>query len=337
MDGVNVDAEIKVFKAFLYLFIVIVFGTFGLNYWEGFSFQKSLWVVIQTITTVGFGDSIPLTHGGRVFTMLLMLLGVGIGLYSVGVIVSGTVEGHLINLMGRKKMEKRISQLNNHIIVCGAGRVGQHVIHRLQKEKASFIVVDKDEEKLAEMTNENILVVVGDATMDEVLIKAGIQKAWGLVTALPIDPDNVYVTLTAKGLNPDLQVVARADRLESEHKLKRAGADKVISPSVISGRRMAISILKPTSVDYVETLMHNQDLEIEIEEVTISDKSELIGKQLKNSNIREKTGVMVIAIKRQNEIISNPSSREEIHLHDLLIVLGTREQLKVLERLATGR
>lgn len=232
-------------------------------------------------------------------------------------------------------MEKKISNLKDHIILCGAGRVGHHVISRLTTEKVPFVVIDKNEEIIERLKQEGILVINDDATKDEVLHKAGINKAKGLITALHGDADNVFVTLTSKQLNPDAKVVARADLAESKPKLLRAGADKVISPSVIGGRRMAISILKPVSVEFVETLIHKNDIEFELEEIITSDNSPLVGKTLKESKIKQYTGSMVIAIKRNEDIITNPDADNVIEKGDLLIAIGTRPQLAKLEKLAS--
>lgn len=219
----------------------------------------------------------------------------------------------------------------------GQGRVGQHVITRLGLEKEPFVVIDRNEDITKELIEDGLLVLNDDATKDEVLLSAGIKRAKGLITALPSDADNVFVSLTAKELNPNIRVVARGEIAESKSKLLRAGADKVISPSVIGGRRLAIAILKPVSVEYVETLIHKQDVEFEIEEIITSDNSVLIGKTLKESMIKQQTGTMIVAIKRKEDIISNPAAEETILSGDLLIAIGTRPQLAKLEQMASTK
>jgi voltage-gated potassium channel len=231
-------------------------------------------------------------------------------------------------------MNKRIAQLRDHIVVCGAGRVGWQVIQRLHREGAPFIVIDQDEELVKKLLEEGYLAVHGDATLDEILLKVQIAHARGLITALPEDALNVFVTLTAKGLNPNIQVVARMDKLESEKKLRHSGADKIISPAILGGWRMAMSILKPTSVEYIETLLHDYNIEIDIEEFRINPDSCLVGKTLSQSGIKEQTGAIVIAIARDKELISNPEALEVILSDDLLIVLGKKEQLLQLEKVA---
>lgn len=326
----------KLLIAVIILLVVIIFGISGFIYFEKFSFFDALWTTITTLTTVGYMLKYPVTLSGKIHALLLMVIGVTAAAYAFGTILGIVVEGQLSNVMGRNKMRKQLEALHDHIIICGAGRVGRHVVNRLIRESVPFVVIDRNEKTVNDLLKQNIIALIGDATKDEFLINAQIDKAKGLVSALPTDAENVFVTLTCKGINPKIKVVARSDSFETEDKLLRAGADKVISPSVIGGRRMAISILKPFSVEFVETLIHNQNFEIEIEEITVSFNSELINKNLRDSQIKQKTGAMVVAIKRGHDFISNPSAETVINVSDLLIVLGTREQLDRLEILATG-
>lgn len=327
----------KIILIFGLVICVIIFGVSGYMFLEGKTFMEAIWMTMQTVTTVGYGDVIPLTTQGKIFTMFLITGGVGTFAYSIGNLIGLIVEGHLLDVMGRKKMLKRLSQMNNHIIICGAGRVGEQIIETLTKENVPFVAIDENEEIVNDLVKKGILAISGDATLDETLHLAGIERAKGLVASLPGDAENVFITLTSKGLNPNIHVVSRSYRLESEQKLKRAGADKVISPSVIGGRKMAISILKPASVEFVDTLMHKKNIEIEMEEILVGPNSSLVNQSLRNSNIRSNIGVNVIAIMRNDEVISNPPSEEIILLDDLLIAIGTREQLAKLESLCTGR
>ncbi len=266
---------------------VTCLGTIGFMYLEGLTFFNAVYFTVATMTTVGFGDITPLTAGGKILSMVIMIVGVGIALYFASTIVAVAIEGDLADIFGRRKMYKKLEALSNHIIICGAGRVGYQVIDRLQKEDVQFVVIEQDEAIVEGLRDQGILAMAGDATQDSLLVSVGIGRARGLISALPEDAQNVFVTLTSKGLNPDLPVVARMDRMDSESKLRRAGADKVISPAILGGRRMAISILKPASVDYVETLMHDKE-EIEIEEIKISVASKLVNKSLSDSGIKEK-------------------------------------------------
>jgi len=319
---------------FLALFSIIYFGTIALTFAEEFSFWEALYLTVQTVTTVGFGDIVVSTAWGHVIIFVLMIGGVGLMLYSLGLVVAFVIEGQLANVYGRRKMKKKIGQLKNHIIVCGAGRVGWQVVQRLHREGAPYVIIDQDEELISKLLEDGFMAVHGDATLDEVLVNVQIEQAKGLITTLPEDALNVFVTLTAKGLNPDIKVVARMDKLESEKKLRHAGADKIISPAILGGWRMAMSILKPTSMEFIETLLHDYNIEIDIEEFRIDQDSSLAGKTLGLSGVKEKTGAIVIAIARGKDLISNPEAEEVILSGDLLIVLGKKEQLQRLEHLA---
>ncbi len=327
----------RIILTFLLLVSTICFGSLALTLVEPLSIGQALFLTIETITTVGYGDVQVHSTWGRFILVVLMLGGVGIMLYFAGLIMAFIIEGQLADVYGRRKMNKKIAQLRDHIIVCGAGRVGQQVLLRLRKEGAPCVIVDQNEVLIKKLQEGGFLALQGDATQDEILINVQIEHAKGLITALPEDARNVFVTLTAKGLNPNIHVVSRMDKLESEKKLRHAGADKVISPAILGGWRMAMSILKPVSVEYIETLFHDHNIEMEIEEFKIDINSCLVGRPLGSSGIKEQTGAIVIAIVRNNKVISNPVAHEVILDGDLLIVFGKREQLQLLEQVAASR
>lgn len=322
--------------AFLALLLTLIIGTSGLILTEHFSIEQAFYLTVQTITTVGYGDIEVHTKAGHRLLLFLMMVGVAVMLYFAGLMMAFFVEGQLAGVYGRRKMKKKIEQLKNHIIVCGAGRVGRQVLNRLRKEGVGFVVIEQQEDLVTELIEEGFLVIRSDATQDETLKKAGIEKAQGLITALPQDSLNVFVTLTAKGLNPEIKVVARMDKLESEKKLLRAGADKVISPSVLGGWRMAMSIIKPISMAYLDTVINDHNIEMEMVELKVDDGSCLVGKTLSTSGIKQQTGAIVLAILRNDQVISNPGAEEVICQGDLLIVLGLREQLQRLEKVAAN-
>jgi K+ transport systems, NAD-binding component len=322
--------------AFLALIITLILGTSGLMLTEHFSMAQAFYLTVQTITTVGYGDIEVHTEAGHKFLVLLMMVGVAVMLYFAGLMMAFLIEGQLAGVYGRRKMNKKIEQLKDHIIVCGAGRVGRQVLNGLRKEEVDFVVIEQQEDLITELIEDGFLVINSDATQDETLKKAGIEKAKGLITALPEDSSNVFVTLTAKGLNPDIQVVARMDKLESEKKLLRAGADKVISPAVLGGWRMAMSILKPISMEYLDTVIHDHNIAMEMVELRVDQGSCLVGKTLSRSGIKQQTGAIVLAILRDDQVISNPDAEEMIGQGDLLIVLGLREQLRCLEEVAAN-
>ncbi len=309
-------------------------GVLGTILTERLSLLDALWFVIVSLTTTGYGDIVPVTPAGRFFVMLLLLSGVGFLLYAFGTGVALLVEGKLGEVMEWRGMKRRIGQLKNHIVVCGAGRVGQQVVRRLHQEGIPFVVVEKDAQAARRLREEGFLVVEGDATLEETLREAGVPSARGLVAALPSDADNVFIVLTGKELNPRLVIVARANKEGSEGKLRRAGADRVVAPEAIGGRRMAASILKPATVEFVDTVMHSHGAPIEIEEITVSPGSQLANKTLRQAQVKDQTGAMIIAIMRAGELIAPPGADELIRENDLLIAIGTQEQLGQLEKLA---
>ena len=327
--------EKRIMLAFLALIVTLVVGIVGIILTEHLSLAQAIYLTVQTVTTVGYGDIEVKTTAGHVFLVFLMLSGVAVMLYFAGLMMAFLIEGQLAGLYGRRKMNKKIAQLQNHIIVCGAGRVGRQILYRLRKEGAKCVVIELQEDLANQFIKEGFLVIQSDATLDETLKTARIDQAKGLITALPEDSLNVFVTLTAKELNPAIQVVARMDQLETEKKLLRAGADKVISPATLGAWRMAMSILKPISVEYIETVIHDHDIDMNMEELRINQDSPLVGKTLASSCIKQQTGAMVMAILRDKQVISNPNADEVIMQGDLLIVFGLSEQLQRLEEVAS--
>ena len=319
--------------AIVTLFLLILLGAWGFMQIEGLSPLHALYLTIVTMTTTGYGDIVPITEQGRIFVVFLLIVGVGIIAYASASMAEIILEGHLAQYWGKRNMKRDVQKLDRHFIVCGAGRVGENVIRRLIAEKKPYVAIEKDENICRRLWEKEILVLQGDATQDEVLKEAGIERAAGLISALPNDSDNVYVTLTAKTINPRLRVVARVERPEAESKLKMAGADRVICPATLGGYRMATSMLKPASVDFVETVLHRLNLEIVLEEIEVSPQSPLVDRQIRSSLIRSTSGVTIVGIVRGNEFIMNPGGDEYIRANDILIVLGKREQFEQIERL----
>jgi voltage-gated potassium channel len=314
--------------------LIIIVGVVGIRFFEGYSLLNALWYIIESLTTVGYGDYVPVTAGGKIFMMVMLLVGIGYMLYVLSNGIAMIVEGRVSDIFGRHNMERRIAKLENHILICGAGRVGSEVIHHLKQDQVPFVVIEKDQGIIQELKGQDLLIMEGDATNDEVLIGAGIHKARGIIAALPSDADNVFISLTAKELNPGIIVVARANRRDSESKLLRAGADRVVAPEALGGRRMAISILRPATVQFVDTIMTRQGNDIEIEEISVPDNSSVCCQTMRQAAIKDRTGATVIAIVRQGEIYGVPGDDEFIKPGDVLISIGLREQLVKLEKLA---
>lgn len=324
-------------KISLILFFSIqIIGIIGFMWLEHLSLLDSIYLTITTVSTVGYGDLVPLTKVGRIFDIGLIIIGVGTAYYTFALIVSMAIEGQLKDLLGRRGMNRKIASLKNHIIVCGSGKVGINAIEQLELEDESFVVIDSNYESYESLVEKKILAVHGDATLDEVLLAAGVLKARGVITALPHDAENVYVALTAKSLNPQIIIVARADRSEAEEKLKRAGADTVIFPSVMGGRQLVTAMIKPDISHLMENVFYNQELHLDIHQITVGPNSSFVGKSLAENPIRERYRALVVAIKRGEQLITTPGAKEVIVAGDILIVIGERDLLSELNSLALG-
>lgn len=317
-------------------FVVLIAGIIGFMVFEDLVFVDAAYMAVVTIATVGYGDIVPQTQAGKLFTCLFIIVGVGTAYYTFMLVISMSVEGRLKDFLGRKDMDRRIASLKNHIIVCGAGKVGSNIIERLQHEGQDFVVVEKEQLLYEQLCEQKVLVVHGDATLDEVLLSVGVKQAKGLITALSHDADNVYVTLTGKSLNPEIAIVARADRKEAEGKLRIAGATTVIFPSVMGGRQMVSAMTRPVIMDFVENLFYNQELHMDIAEITVKKASTLVGKSVLDSDIKKRFDCIVVAIKRGDNLMTNPKESERIYSEDILIVLGQRATLSKLNEWAAA-
>jgi voltage-gated potassium channel len=326
----------RIIIAVILLCVVVIIGTVGYIVIQKWNLLDSLYMTIITIGTVGFHEVRDLSFSGRIFTIGLIIFGIGIGSYTLANLSAFIIEGHIQNIFRGRKMEKQISQIADHIIVCGYGNTGVETVDELVKSKKSFVVIENDLHKVEELNRDGFLVLHGDATDDEVLERAGVNRADGLIASLSNDADNVYIVLTAKGMNPKLRIVARAIDQLSCKKLIRAGADKVVSPYSIAGRRMARLLLNPGIVDFLEVMIQSEELELKIEEVKLHKNSRLENKLLKESNIKAETdGASVIGInKKGKKIIVNPPGNTVLEDEDILFVLGNDSQIDKLKRLA---
>lgn len=322
--------------AFVALVTLMAGGIIAYMTLEGWSFLDSLWMAVVSITTVGYGDMVPATHGGRIITMFLIVSGVGLYTYVLSDVLLAFVEGQLLNAWGEKHMIRQIKKLRSHIIICGAGRVGSQVINQLKHEKSDFVVVERNPKREGYLHNEGVLYIIGDATEDKVLINAGIEKARSVITTLPEDAENLFITITSKDLNPKVRVVARVNRPEGAQRMRRGGADIVVAPSLIAGNRMALSAVKPASVAFVQTLIEKNDVSFELEELEVSSGSPLAGVQLKESRLRENFNTHVLAIQRNGNVIVNPSPGEVLFPGDVLILFGPGDNLERLEKILAG-
>ena len=315
------------------LTVVVVVGVVGFMLITGMGLVDALFMTITTISTVGFREVVPLGPGGQLFTIALIVSGVGIVFYSATLVARDLIEGELRRGFGRRKMERQIARMSGHVIVCGLGRIGRSVCRELAAKPAPFVVVDRDPEALRLAESEGYLNLDGDASEDDVLRAAGIERAQGLVAALSKDADNVYVVLTAREINPQLTIVARAEDERSERKLLHAGASRVVLPYAISGHRMAHALLRPAVLDVIDLATHYRSLELQIEEVPVTADTFCAGSTLQESGLREQLGLIVIAIKKPNDTMQfNPTADTRIDIGDRLVLMGPVDNLREIER-----
>jgi voltage-gated potassium channel len=310
---------------------VVVAGTVGYLI-LGFTLLEAIYQTVTTVTTVGFREVRPLSDAGIVFTIVLILLGVGTALYALGVLIQTLVEGDLHDVFGRRRMERRISELTEPVIVCGWGRVGRAIAKEIADAGATLVVVDRD---AARLETSPYPTVLGDATDDDVLRRAGLDRARALVAALDSDAGNLFVTVSARALRPDVFIVARVRVEESVEKLRRAGADRVVNPQSIGGARMAAFVLQPHVTEFLDVVMHDRDIEFRLEEVTVDARSPIVGRTLREARIREQTGALVLALREGSGAFStNPSPDSKLDGGQVLIAIGTPTELTALTDLA---
>ena len=324
----------KVVLSLLILSIVIGVGSLGYVLIEGWSPFDALYMTIITIATVGYREVYDLSHAGKVFTIFLIIFGTGTIAYALGSMFQFMVEGQLRTLLGRKKLQKQISNLKGHYIICGYGRIGRRISREFAAKPLPFIVVEQQPERCRRLEAEGYLYVEGDATSDALLEQAGIRRAKGLITVVTSDSANVFITLTARGINPELFILARASEEGADLKLIRAGANKVVSPYIIGATRMAQAVLRPSVVDFIDIATATESLELQLEEIRVAPDSSLVGKSLINSSIRKELGIIIVGIKKGAHMSFNPVPTTEIEPGDILITLGEPPSIKNLETLA---
>jgi voltage-gated potassium channel len=326
----------RLMPAALVLLIIAGTGIAGYMFVEGWPFLDAAYMVVITLFTIGFEEVHPLSSAGMVLTMVIIVSGVGTAVYAAGRAVEIIVEGEMTGYQKRKRMDKRIREMRNHYIVCGFGRVGHQVAHAFDASGIPYVVIDSKTETATELERRNIPNFIGDATNDELLTEAGILTAKGLVACSDSDVVNVFVTLSARALNPGLYIVARAGLKDTEKKLLMAGANRVISPYFISGIRMAALATRPVTSDFLDMVTHGGQVEFSLNEVAVSERSSLVGKTLEEADIRGTSGAMILAIRKANGSFDlQPRASSTIDKGDILVVLGTQEQFQSLDKMLT--
>ena len=315
--------------------LLVVGGTAGYALIEGWPVMDALFMAVITISTVGYNEVHTLSPNGRAFTVVLILGGVFTVFYAGTEIIRAILEGELRQFLGRQRMERSLAEMKKHFIVCGLGRMGHLVCREFSERGLPFVVIDSKQELVRGFDMPHGVGLLGDATSDEVLKRAGVERARALVTVAASDADNLYITISARLLNDRLHIVARAEDEGAQAKLIRSGASRVVSPYVIGGQRVAQAVLRPSVVDFIELATRSEHLELQMEEVAIRSGSRLAGLNLRDSQLRQDLGIIIVAIKKpEGRMVFNPAPDELIAAGDVLITLGHRQQLDRLEEIA---
>lgn len=312
-------------------------GTAGFAFIEGWPFLDAFYMTVITISTVGYGEIHPLSSHGRLFASFLIVAGLGTAIYTFTRLGQVLLEGELQGVLGRRRMKNEIAKLKDHYIVCGFGRIGKPVAEGLKEEGHPVCVLENNPALEPDLQAEQHLYLIGDATDESVLSSSGIERAKAVLALLPSDADNLFLTITAKEMNPKVTVIARASEEKVEPRLKRGGADKVISPYKMACARVLQAAIKPTVVEFMELVTHREYLPLSLEEIIVSDQSRLKDLSITQSQIRQRYGVVVVAIKRANgEMVFNPEASEKIASKGILVVIGKNHDLKKLEEDCKG-
>jgi voltage-gated potassium channel len=314
----------------LFLLLAIIgLGTSGYIFVEKMAPFDAFYMTIITISTVGFMEVQPLSTTGRVITIAVIIMGISLMTYTLSQVARIFIEGELRKVLGRRKLEKQISQLKGHYIICGYGRIGNIIVNELRATKTPLLVIEQDPVAIEQLESEGVLYLNMDATADVALTAAGIDRARGLVTAVSSDADNVFIALTAKDMRPDIFILARASDVKNENKLLKAGASRVVCPYQMGGRRMAEILHKPTVVDFLDQTMMHTELGLQMEEAVIGSGSPITGKTLITSNLRQDFGVIIVAIKRiTGEMVFNPGPGEIFNAGDVIVAIGKKTELQ---------
>lgn len=323
-------------ETFIYsaLAVVLIFlGTVGYMVIEGWNLMDSFYMTIITLATVGYSEVHQVSFGGRLFTVVLILVGVGFFLYVAGNIIQFLVEGRIRLVLGRRKLDTQINKLKGHYIICGYGRIGRVLARFLIARYIDVVVIESNQDRTVKLDDDDILYLVGDAKDESVLERAGIQRATGIITAVATDADNVFLVLIAKQLNPDLFIVARAEQNAVKKTLLAAGANKVISPYDLGARRMAHAILRPTVIRFLETAFADESVDIQIEEIRVKPNSKMVGMTMQESSIRQNYDLMIMAIRKQDDSMKfNPKADTTIEAGDVMVVVGAAKSISQLEQ-----
>lgn len=318
------------------MLVVLLVGTVGLVLIGGYPVFDAFYMTLYTVATVGYSELHPLSQTGRVFNSFIILFGVTVMFFAIGAMTQTIVQLELGDIFDKRRMRRMIDKLANHYIICGFGRVGRGAAEELRAAGAAFVIVDRDPERVEQAVKAGMLAMQADSTRDETLHAVGVTKARGLIAALGTDADNLFVILSAKTLNPLLNLAARVAEEESEQKLRRAGADAVFAPYAITGHRLAQALLRPHVSQFLDFTGNSLGVDVAIEQVRVDDASEYVSKSLQQAQLRRDLGVVVLAVRKSSgAMLFNPPAEAEIQGGDYLIVMGRQADLRKLESLLT--
>jgi voltage-gated potassium channel len=313
------------------LALILLAGTLGYHFLEGWSLLDAVYMTVITLATVGYGETHPLSVSGRIFTMFLILGGMGIILYGVSELTAFVVEGGMTGLLRRNKMTKLIKKLSHHYIVCGTGNNGHYVIEELVRTKRTVVVVEKDRHKVNELLDRGIPAIEGDASNDAVLEAAGIHRAAGLVTTLPEDKDNLFVVITARGLNDKIRIIAKIDDVGARDKFLRSGADSAVSASSIGGLRMASEMIRPDTVTFLDAMLRDNST-LRVEDIHVGASSSFVGKTINECDVLHSHKTLVVAKKHGTEFEFNPEGTHRLAAGDTFVVIATPQNLEQVRK-----
>jgi voltage-gated potassium channel len=316
----------KTLVLFLFLTVLILFDVCGYLLIEDAHLIDALYLTVISITTVGYAEVFPLSTSGRLFTIWVIVSGLGTFFYIAGTIAESAIEGNLRRILGRRKL-KMILKMKDHVIVSGFGRMGEHVCREMKKMKLKFLIIEYDPERFALAEELEYNVILGDATSEDTLNKAKVDKARTFISLLASDADNIYTAMAVRELSPNIKIICRALDIANEKRLYKVGANRVILPYELGSMRIINTVLRPNVVEFLDVMTYSPNMSLSIEEITVKQDSGFAGKQIKDSGLREKYNIMLIALKRKDEMFFNPSPNQEIQAEDILIMVGEKEKL----------
>ncbi|MFH1149899.1 MAG: potassium channel protein [Actinomycetota bacterium] len=317
---------------------IIMVGTVGYMIIERIGFWDSLYMTVITVSTVGYREIVLPSRAGEIFTMLLIISGLATVVYVTTSVVELLLEGRILEMMGRRRILRELQDISGHCIICGYGRVGKQIATECQARGTSVVIIEKERAEAEKSINDGFITVTGDAAEESVLMKAGLERASGLVTAVSSDADNLFVTMTARMIRPDVFIVGRCNSEDTESKLYRAGADRAISPHNVGGRRMAALVLKPLVCDFLDVVTHGELVELTLEDIHVEPGSAVVGRSIRDVLVDELRSVGILGMKRpKRDFVINPMGDTVLDSGDILIVQGSAEQISALKAVARAR